>query len=340
MRNGRVSMRDLARELGLSASTVSRALAGHPALSRDTVVRVQELARKLGYRESPEVSRAMSSVRQAQTEVLQGILGLLSFHPPGSQLERDLLDSQIVKGMRQRSQQLGWMLDIVRPMEKGMTPRRLRSILLARNVQGLLLPPPPLHMEPYPFDYSAFMVVAASGANFGALMPTVVPSHWRNAMRVFEHVRERGYRRPLLLIHESIEGRHLQATMGAFALTRELGWWERELPIHRGELTRKLIQPILKAHKPDVVVGPDAFVHQFLTMDLGLRVPDDVGFIMYSNMRDGFACMDQKWQVIGESAVDLVTAMVYHRVAASPEVPRSLIVQGSIVEGPSLPVRQ
>ncbi|MBC8401112.1 MAG: LacI family DNA-binding transcriptional regulator [Candidatus Marinimicrobia bacterium] len=43
------TMKDLARELNLSVSTVSRALQNHPAISKQTIKRTRELAEKMGY---------------------------------------------------------------------------------------------------------------------------------------------------------------------------------------------------------------------------------------------------------------------------------------------------
>ncbi len=46
---GRLTLRDLAAELGLSHATVSRALADHPRISPDTKARVHALAQRMGY---------------------------------------------------------------------------------------------------------------------------------------------------------------------------------------------------------------------------------------------------------------------------------------------------
>ncbi len=45
-----MSISDIARDLGVSPSTVSRALKDHPDISRDTCLRIQEYARKVKYR--------------------------------------------------------------------------------------------------------------------------------------------------------------------------------------------------------------------------------------------------------------------------------------------------
>lgn len=44
-----ITIKDIARELGLSVSTVGRALTDHPRISRETKERVQETAERLGY---------------------------------------------------------------------------------------------------------------------------------------------------------------------------------------------------------------------------------------------------------------------------------------------------
>ena len=45
----RITIKELARQAGVSHSTVSRALNNHPALARETVERIQQLARELNY---------------------------------------------------------------------------------------------------------------------------------------------------------------------------------------------------------------------------------------------------------------------------------------------------
>lgn len=44
------TIKDIARELGISKSTVSRALAGHPNVSRETRKAVQDMAASMRYK--------------------------------------------------------------------------------------------------------------------------------------------------------------------------------------------------------------------------------------------------------------------------------------------------
>jgi LacI family transcriptional regulator len=51
--NRRASITDLAKALGLSASTISRALADHHDVSEATKARVRQLAKELHYQPNP-----------------------------------------------------------------------------------------------------------------------------------------------------------------------------------------------------------------------------------------------------------------------------------------------
>lgn len=50
MKSSQITIKDIARELGISPSTVSRALKDHPDISQETKKLVHELAKKLNYR--------------------------------------------------------------------------------------------------------------------------------------------------------------------------------------------------------------------------------------------------------------------------------------------------
>jgi DNA-binding LacI/PurR family transcriptional regulator len=53
MDKGHVTIKDIARELGISPSTVSKALKGHPDISRSTKMAVRELVDKWNYKPDP-----------------------------------------------------------------------------------------------------------------------------------------------------------------------------------------------------------------------------------------------------------------------------------------------
>src|SRR5690606_25032789 len=70
MRYNQVTIKDIARELGISPSTVSRALKDHPDISPETKRAVNELAEKLNYQ--PNI--VALSLRQSKTNTLGDII--------------------------------------------------------------------------------------------------------------------------------------------------------------------------------------------------------------------------------------------------------------------------
>ena len=53
----RISLKDIAVELGVSIATVSRALRDSPEIGKEMQIKVKELARKLNYRPNPFAPR-------------------------------------------------------------------------------------------------------------------------------------------------------------------------------------------------------------------------------------------------------------------------------------------
>ena len=53
MYKGQVTIKDIAKELGISPSTVSKALNGHPDISQLTKKAVRELVEKWNYKPDP-----------------------------------------------------------------------------------------------------------------------------------------------------------------------------------------------------------------------------------------------------------------------------------------------
>ena len=70
MKYNQVTIKDIARELGISPSTVSRALKDHPDISPETKKAVNELAEKLNYQ--PNI--VALSLRQSKTNTIGVII--------------------------------------------------------------------------------------------------------------------------------------------------------------------------------------------------------------------------------------------------------------------------
>lgn len=86
--------------------------------------------------------------------------------------------------------------------------------------------------------------------------------------------------------------------------------------------------------KPDVIISQQVEILDWLGK-LGVRVPDDVGFV-HMNCPDTsgqFAGVYQNGKVIGEVAMDFLVGMVQRNECGIPDLAHSILVEGTWVDG-------
>src|SRR5262245_53441010 len=132
------SLKDIARLAQVSNATVSRALRGHPNVEAATAKRVLEAAETLGYHASPRISGLMSYVRAAGATSFREPL---AFVWPDAGLEEIRDTPQLRRfetGARARAESQGYGLDIFYRDGRPRPWERLRKILRARNIRGII----------------------------------------------------------------------------------------------------------------------------------------------------------------------------------------------------------
>jgi len=89
-----VTIKDIARAAGVSHTTVSRALRGHPAISAETTARIQKLAQEMGY--TP--SAVAQSLTTRRTHTIGMVITTIS----------DPFITQVVDGVEERAKHTGY----------------------------------------------------------------------------------------------------------------------------------------------------------------------------------------------------------------------------------------
>ena len=72
----KITLMDIARELNITAATVSRALSNHPAIKESTKQAVRETAVKLKY----QPNKVASSLRLGKSKIIGVIIGFTRRH--------------------------------------------------------------------------------------------------------------------------------------------------------------------------------------------------------------------------------------------------------------------
>ncbi len=124
MKNSSTTIKDIARSLGISASTVSRALKDHPDISANTKAAVKELAQKLHY----EPNAIALSLRNSSTRTI-GVLIPEIVH---------FFFSSVISGIEEVAYKAGYVVIFCQSNEDYEREKTMVHTLLSKRVDGIL----------------------------------------------------------------------------------------------------------------------------------------------------------------------------------------------------------
>ncbi|MEA3446122.1 MAG: LacI family DNA-binding transcriptional regulator, partial [Bacteroidota bacterium] len=136
MRGSQVTIKDIARELKISPSTVSRALKNHPDISKKTKAAVNELAQKYGYRRNPIALSLLQSKSNIIGVVIPEIVHFFF--------------SSIISGIEDVASRAGYNVMICQSNESYEREIETVQALSASRVDGLLIS---VSKNTYEFDH-------------------------------------------------------------------------------------------------------------------------------------------------------------------------------------------
>jgi LacI family transcriptional regulator len=338
-----MSVRRIAKLAGLSPAAVSMALHDHPKISSATRRRVRAIARRLSYKPNVKVAELMGQIRSGSAAKITACLGVISFYESERPWAKSLHLGRMYEGMRKRANALGYRLEPFWLRAPGTTPRRLRAILDARAIEGLLCLGSPNIDEDFPPEFDHFAIVT-QGLSIRTHLHRVINHAYNETWHALEKVYQAGYRRPGLILgqYEDVRGAHCN-------LSAYFGWCEKmfgnpaPIPVLRlSRLEEKPLLTWLKLQRPDVVV----FVHVYDILEEfsaflhkhRIQVPQDLGVVVLSQLLKGtnFSGFEENQQLMGEWAVELLMARIMNRDFGIPNSPRIEMVESRWIEGRSL----
>ncbi|MCX6875613.1 MAG: LacI family DNA-binding transcriptional regulator [Verrucomicrobia bacterium] len=336
------TMTEVARAAGVSKNTVSLALRGSARISTETRARIVEMARQMGYRLNPTVARLMAELRQNRLPRFQATLALINGNENPAAITGHPTIPNYVAGCRRRAAQLGYALDEFWLHDPDLPVKRWLSILRTRNVRGVVIVGLmhhkclPAHLAPL---WEEFPAVVTGVRTREPTLSYACSDHHALALAAFEKAVALGYQRPALVLDGVIDAL-IEGRFTAGFLTGQshlLPPPQHTLPFHEVAAARKdrgIFTQWFARAKPDVIFTLYHEVKRWL-QDLGARVPEDVGLIQYEWRADHatWAGMDQRNDLVGEAALDMLISMVHHNELGVPDHPRATLIGSHWVDG-------
>ena len=130
------SLKEIAEKLGISKGAVSLALNDSKKISVATKKRVQDMAKKLGYKKNPLVSRVMSSLKGNHNKAFLETIVLINANIAQDASEKYPIFSEYIKGINEEAQELGYVVYPIWLHDTTLSPKRLCEILTSRGIRG------------------------------------------------------------------------------------------------------------------------------------------------------------------------------------------------------------
>jgi len=308
--------------------TVSLALRNHPSLPAHTRERIQRLAQDQGYRPDPVLTHLMQHLRNQRAPIPTGNLTALTTLDAG-------FVRRLLAGARARAAHLGYDLDLINIAPYLRRNSTLTRILRARGIAGVLLAPT---IDPISYrrllDWTQFATVAMTYSVVEPRLHRVVTHHFDNAVRTFDLLAARGYRRPALAMTTDMEFRANHSYSAAYYRAAQLQGIRPAPMLLVDRHGPADIRAWFRRYRPDAVVVANAHqVRDYLFPALGERGCAAVAFVCLDYEPDvGISGMDQSFEIIGSHAVDLVVGQIHRNERGLPENPTVSMVEGRWVD--------
>ncbi len=336
----RVTIRDIALALGFHHSTVSLGLRDDRRLPEETRRKVQEAARRLGYRPDPMV-QALAAYRTAVKPASDhGTLAWLSNEREPLADKPSYNFTRYLNGARRCAAELGYRLEEFALRAPGMTPQRMVRILQARGISGIIVAPMPLHRirARIRLDWSGFSAV---GIGFSLAWPpiSIVTNHQFGTVQMaFRELISLGYRRIGIAISREVNGRCNGAFLGGYhaeSMTWPAGM---QVPpfVFSGQWAPAALRRWYREHKPEAIIFHDAKELQHARDILNVPVPQKLGMVSLHITSSPFAYVDQNDDEIGRAAVDTLVSLIHRNEKGIPPVPRKTLIESTWHHGPTV----
>jgi DNA-binding LacI/PurR family transcriptional regulator len=336
-------MKHIAREVGVTAATVSLALKNHPSISEARREEIHAAAASLGYRPNAMATALAHHRHQSRFHPVQAALAFINSYPDPTELHAKPAFEDYWRGATMTADKFGYRLEEF--SANGKQPlKRLERIFLTRNIRGIMLGPLPPGESGVNWDSFAWNKFSAVRCGFREQSPPfhyVTSAQATNTMMAFDQIRQRGYQRI------GFAGYWDKARMfgaGFLWSQHDPSLPSRVPPFFFSKETPELNQQRqfeewLKDARPDAILT-DSLAAPEMIEKAGYRVPEDIG-LAATNVRDMpvDAGIDQNHGEIGRVSTLALISLIHDSDLDKPEFTREMLVRGKWVDGKSLPFR-
>lgn len=331
-------MKDVAALAGFAPATVSLALRNSRALPQATRDAIWVAARRLRYQRNPLVAALMATRRGNRPVEQHTALALVTSHPAHDPWRAQRTFTELAQGAEDRAAGLGYQLEEFSLCAAGMTGGRLRQVLRARNIHGLLINPLPHNERNLALDVSDFAVIGLGASIQSPTIERVSNDHFQSILLAMAECHRLGYRRVGLVVSremsERLENRWLSGYLLAQHRLEPAGRVAPLMPPATSEIFDALPAWVRREK-------PDAVIFGWFDLPYQMRLPRSLGLVALSvyHLAGPLSGIFQDSRAIGAVAIDHLIARIQNSNFGPDATARLHLQQGRWVPGQTAPGR-
>jgi len=354
----RVTLTDVARRAGVHVTTVSQALRDNPRIAETTRRGLQALAEEMNYRPAP-FFRSLVAYRMRRAAGMKSptLAYVTNWHTRWG-WKKVAAHAGFFAGAKTKAHELGFQLEHFWLHEPGFSPQQLTRTLAARGIHGVIVASHSRELgDELQLDWEHVCAVKIDYFPHEPRLHNVTNNQCNIIRLAMRRLTGLGYRRLGFVVHRgwnhAVDNNW---TAGYLTAQQELPVRDRlpahvfpkALPVERWfhETNASVVADAgpfkqwLERYRPDVVIAKAAYVRP-LMKQFGLEIPRDIAFAnLFLEKGDGReAGVRQNHDVVGATAVEILTGQLQHHRFGVPVTPLKTYVDGTWFDGATCPPR-
>ena len=338
----RITLKQVAAEAGVHVSTAWRALKNDTYVEPAKRARIREIAERLGYVPDPMLTALSHYRRQQSTPAYRSTFAWVhSFSTRHGWQEEENVRAYH-DGAAQFASSMGYKLEEFWLTEPGLSAKRAREVLLARNIRGLLFAPQPRARTEITLSMEAF---AGVSIGYSLLTPRlhIAANHQHSStLTCLRELCRLGHHRIGMVSASDTLSRVEHNFETPYYLLKDAQAKNRPIPLFTIEGLDEAgnVQPWrerflawFRRHRPTAIVSTISEVKTWLE-EAGYTIPADVSIATLSRIFDPqWTGLDQQEKEIGARAVELLISLFQTGERGVPTTPLRLLVEGRWADG-------
>lgn len=332
------TLRSIAKELGLSRTTISEALRGSERVNTVTAERIRLAAKEAGYQHNPLAGAVMSEIRRSRGQAFRGVIAAVDIEEADRPAHSLRFHRELVRGASERAVQLGFKVEMFTVGQRGISLHRLDTILQSRGIRGVILLPAWGDPDYSGLDWSRYAGVYTDYIIARPALHSICSDHYHSMMTVLQRLHQMGYRKPGLFIQKHHYERLQHRWEGAFLAFQQRNPDIKRVPVLvKEEIDREEFSAWFRKNDPDVVLGHRSDAVAWMR-SCRARIPTTHGFFCLNLLMQATPCagLDLQPRAIGARGAETVISLLHRNELGIPDLTSLTSIPAQWVDGPTI----